>query len=91
MIFVEGVQKTEEYDLYDVFGRDKIFYKNSIVRVAGWETPVSLIYREGEEVKIRFKKEIEKYAEGFEDVPFEPHPMCFFFWLFLACLAIATS
>ena len=75
MIFVEGVQKTEEYDLYDVFGRDKIFYKNSIVRVAGWETPVSLIYREGEEVKIRFKKEIEKYAEGFEDEPFEPHPM----------------
>lgn len=75
MIFVDGVRKEEKYDLFDVFGRDKIFYKNSVVRVAGWETPVSLIYREGNEVKIRFKKEIEKYAEGFEDEPFEPHPM----------------
>lgn len=75
MIFVEGVHKSDTYDLYDVFGRDKIFYKNSIVRVVGWETTVSIIYREGNEVKIRFKKEIEKYAEGFEDESFEPHPM----------------
>ena len=75
MIFVDGVLEKERYDLYDVFGREKFFYKNSTVRVVGWETPVSLIYRDGNEVKIRFKKEIERYAVGFKDEPFKPHPM----------------
>ena len=70
MFYVKGVNKAEEYNICEVFTRDKFFYENSIRRVAGWETPVSIIYRDGDKIKIRFKKELDRYAEDFVDDAF---------------------
>jgi len=71
MIFVESIRAEEKYDMVDVFSREKYYYKNSTIRIVGWETPISIIYREGNDIKIRFKKEIEKYTDGFKDASFE--------------------
>lgn len=70
MFYVKGVNKAEEYNICEVFTRDKFFYKNSIIRIVGWETPISVIYRDGDKIKIRFKKELDRYAEGFVDDAF---------------------
>ena len=71
------------YDLSDVFGVDKFFYKNSTVRIVGWETPVSLIYSDGKSVYIKFKKELLKYASSFEDTPIDCKPDSLFYDLSL--------
>ncbi len=73
-MYLDEVRKEERYSVYDVFGRNKICYENSMARIWGWETPVSIIYREEEMIKLRFKKTLEPYAEGFEAVPFEECP-----------------
>ncbi|MBR2724469.1 MAG: hypothetical protein IKB72_03430, partial [Ruminococcus sp.] len=71
MLYLESVRKEETYGLYDVFGRSKIYYPNSTDRIWGWETPVSVIYRDRTKVKLRFKKCIKSYGEDFSEVSFE--------------------
>jgi len=71
MLYLESVRKEETYGLNDVFGRSKIYYPNSTDRIWGWETPVSVIYRDRTKVKLRFKKCIKSYGEDFSEVSFE--------------------
>ena len=79
MLFVNGIRKEETYDFFDVFGRDKIFYKASIARIVGWETPASIIYKDGKQIKIRFKKILEPHYDSYIDKPFEGDPEFLFY------------
>lgn len=70
MIFVDAVYPDETYSLEDVFGHEPIYYPHSLLRIAGWETPVSFIYQQNNEIMLRYKTALLTYATGFEDPPF---------------------
>lgn len=74
MLFADDIKKEDTYSLCDVFSRDKYFYKNSVVRVVGWETPVSVFYRDGHQIKMRFKSCIKIFSDRFTDSPYEGDP-----------------
>lgn len=71
MIFVNGINKEDTYSLYDVFGREKIFYKNTTIRIQGWETNASLFYIRDNKLRIRFKKVLEPFYNSYQDPPFD--------------------
>ena len=71
MIFVNGINKEDTYSLYDVFGRDEIFYKSTTVRKQGWETNASIFYIRDNKLRIRFKKVLEPFYNSYQDPPFD--------------------
>lgn len=71
MIFVNGINKEDTYSLYDIFGREKIFYKNTTIRIQGWETNASLFYIRDNKLRVRFKKVLEPFYNSYQDPPFD--------------------
>jgi len=71
MNFVPFTSPSERYTAGEVIPRDRFYYKDSTQRIAGWESDVSVIYAENGGIYIWFKRELEPYAEGYEDPPFE--------------------
>lgn len=61
MIFADEISERQKYRIIEVFGRDKFFYKPTLVRIAGWETPVSIIFVKGGKIVFRFKKTLLDY------------------------------
>ena len=76
-MYIDGIDKSEYYNLEDVFGREKIFYLNSTLRIIGWETPISIIYLDGEKVKACFKKELFDFAKDYVDPPYKKEDSVF--------------
>lgn len=79
MIFANGINKDDTYGLCDVFGRDKIFYKDTTVRIQGWETTASVFYVRDGRLRIRFKKALESFFNAYEDAPFDGDPTFVFY------------
>lgn len=79
MIFVNGINKEDAYSLYDVFGRDEIFYKSTTVRKQGWETNASLFYIRDNKLRVRFKKVLEPFYSSYQDPPFVGDPNFLFY------------
>ncbi len=79
MIFVNGINKEDTYSLYDVFGRDEIFYKSTTVRKQGWETNASIFYIRDNKLRIRFKKVLEPFYNSYQDPPFVGDPNFLFY------------
>lgn len=61
MIFADEISERQKYRIIEIFGRDKFFYKPTLVRIAGWETPVSLIFAKDGKITFRFKKTLLDY------------------------------
>lgn len=76
MLLINSIKKEETCGLCDALSRDRFFYKNSIVKVVGWETPVSVFYKEGRYVKMRFKKSLKFFEKDFSDTPYGSDPSC---------------
>ncbi|MBQ7980961.1 MAG: hypothetical protein IJ305_05060, partial [Oscillospiraceae bacterium] len=55
------ISERQKYRIIEIFGRDKFFYKPTLVRIAGWETPVSLIFAKDGKIIFRFKKTLLNY------------------------------
>lgn len=70
-MFIDGIIEGELYNIEDVFGRDSFYYLNSTLRIIGWETPVSIIYIDGEAVRICYNKRLWDFSKDYTDVPYE--------------------
>lgn len=82
-MFYKSTEYGEYYDFYDVFGKDKFFHPTSVVRIIGWETPASIIYKDDRRIKIRFKKSIEPFYNEYRDKPYNGNPSDLFYDKFL--------
>lgn len=79
MLFANGIHKDDTYSLYDVYGRNKVFYKSTTVRIQGWETNASLFYIRDNKLRIRFKKVLEPFYNSYQDPPFVGDPDFLFY------------
>lgn len=70
-MFIKGIDDGEFYGFKDVFDKSLFFHQDSILRVGGWETPISIFYTDGEVIKVCFRKELLEYADS-EEFPVQP-------------------
>ncbi len=62
-MIIESVSEHYKYDGLDVTERERFYYRDSTVRIVGWETPVSVIYVRGKDVYLRFRAALSAFEQ----------------------------